>query len=132
MNEEGKTVLELSGDKEGGVISIRSTKGKELVLLRTNELGGLVQVSRHDGKLGARMYVGPLTQNKIAGNLEVADYEGNTAVVLGCGHEGNVSVSMGAGVRGGVLGLFRDGKQHLLNPLELDELKAALTEERKK
>ena len=61
VNDEGKTVLELSGDKEGGIISIRSTKEKELVLLRTNGTGGYIQVYRHDGKPGARMWVGPLT-----------------------------------------------------------------------
>ena len=112
VNDDGKTVLELSGDKEGGIISIRSAQAKELVLLRTNGTGGYIQVYRHDGKPGARMWVGPLTHDKIAGNVQVYGPEGQSAVVLGSGHEGNVPVSMGAGVRGGVISLDRDGKQH--------------------
>jgi hypothetical protein len=36
---------------------------------------------------------------------------------------------MGAKVRGGVIGLFRDGQQHLLDPLKLDRMKAALDDE---
>ncbi|MGI9517242.1 MAG: hypothetical protein ACR2NP_09360 [Pirellulaceae bacterium] len=126
VNDEGKTVLKLSGDQEGGIISIRSQKEKELVVLRTNDTGGYIQVFQHDGKPGARMWVGPLTHDKIAGNVQVFGPEGESAVVLGSGHEGDVPVSMGAGVRGGVISLDRDGKQHLLDPLKLDEMKAAL------
>ena len=39
---------------------------------------------------------------------------------------------MGAGVRGGVISLDRDGKEHLLDPLKLDEMKAALGADSKK
>ncbi len=39
---------------------------------------------------------------------------------------------MGANVRGGVISLDRDGKQHLLDPLKLDKMKAALSEDSKK
>ncbi len=57
--------------------------------------------------------------------MDVFDFAGKTAVVLSSGDESGVSVSMGAGVRGGVLGLFRDGAQHLLDPLALDRMNAA-------
>ncbi len=125
VNDEGQTVVEIFGDERGGGLSLRSTAGEELVALRIDHLGGWIQVAQNDGRPAVRLNTGPITHAKIAGTLEVFDFEGEAAVVLSSGDESGVSVSMGAGVRGGVLGLFRDGAQHLLDPLALDRMKAA-------
>ncbi len=131
VNDEGKTVIEIFADERGGGLSLRSTAGQELVVLRIDHLGGWFQVSQNDGRPAVRLNTGPITARKTAGTLEVFDFEGEAAVVLCSGDETGVSVSMGAGVRGGVLGLFRDGAQHLLDPLALDRMKAALRDDGK-
>ena len=125
VNDEGKTVVEIFGDERGGGLSLRSTGGQELVILRIDHLGGLIQLAQNDGRPAIRLNTGPINWEKTAGTVDVFDFEGKTAVVLSSGDESGVSVSMGAGVRGGVLGLFRDGAQHLLDPLALDRMKAA-------
>ena len=125
VNDQGNTVVEIFGDERGGALSLRSTAGQELVTLRIDHLGGWIQVAQNDGRPAIRLNTGPITARKTAGTVDVFDFEGKTAVVLSSGDESGVSVSMGAGVRGGVLGLFRDGAQHLLDPLALDRMNAA-------
>ena len=125
VNDEGKTVVEIFGDEQGGALSLRSADGQELVTLRIDHLGGSLLLAQNDGRPAIRMNTGPITATTTAGTVDVFDSEGETAVVLSSGAELGVSVSMGAGVRGGVLGLFRDGGQHLLDPLALDRMKAA-------
>ena len=125
VNDEGKTVVEIFGDERGGGLSLRSTAGQELVVLRIDHHGGWIQVAQNDGRPAVRLNTGPITPTTTAGTLEVFDSKGEAAVVLSSGDEYGGPVSMGAGVRGGVLGLFRDGAQHLLDPFALDRMKAA-------
>ncbi len=61
-----------------------------------------------------------------AGSMTIfTSLRGEAAVVLSSGDDWGGAVSMGAHVRGGVIGLFRDGAQHLLDPLALDRMNAA-------
>lgn len=125
VDEQGRAVVVIGADARGGRVAVRSVEGEELISLAGDARGGELQVLRGDGTVGVRLFIGPITPTTAAGTVDVLDANGETAVVLSSGAAWGGPVSMGAGVRGGVLGLFRDGAGHLLDPLALDRMKAA-------
>ncbi len=87
VNDEGKTVVEIFGDERGGGLSLRSTAGEELVVLRIDQRGGWIQVTQNDGRPGVRLDIGPITATTSAGVVDTFDSKGKTAVVLSSGDE---------------------------------------------
>ncbi len=131
LNDEGVPVLEISADSKGGLLALRAASGKDQVLLRTDELGGIVRTFQADGRPATVAYTYRVSAERTAGMLQNYDFEGRAAVSLGSGDSSPGPASMGAGRDGGVVVLGLNGGLARLDTPLLNEITALLKSGRK-
>ena len=125
VNDDGVPVIELLAEGGGGKLVIRSGKGKELVSLGSEELGGAVRLHQNDGKPAVALYTYRVSHGKTAGMLENFDYRGKVAVSIGSGDNDSGPTSMGAGP-GGVVAIDWEGGPRRLDAPTLIKLQTLL------
>ncbi|MCZ6602946.1 MAG: hypothetical protein O6952_08070 [Planctomycetota bacterium] len=126
LNDKGVPVIELSADAGGGLLVLRAAAGKDQVLLRTDELGGIVRTFQADGRRATANYTYRVSATRTAGMLENYDFESRAAVSIGSGDSSPAPASMGAGCDGGVVVLNFKGEPVRLEPSLLKKVTALL------